>query len=65
MKNENVIIAGAGPVGMVAALKLAQNGVNVTVLEKGKTFPRDLRASTFHPPTLEMLDELGMTDELK
>ncbi|PZC40319.1 MAG: 3-(3-hydroxy-phenyl)propionate hydroxylase [Chloroflexi bacterium] len=64
MKNENVIIAGAGPVGMVAALKLAQNGVNVTVLEKGKTFPRDLRASTFHPPTLEMLDELGMTDEL-
>ena len=64
MKNKNVIIAGAGPVGMVAALKLAQNGVNVTVLEKGKTFPRDLRASTFHPPTLEMLDELGMADEL-
>ena len=64
MKNDNVIIAGAGPVGMVAALKLAKNGVHVTVLESGKVFPKDLRASTFHPPTLEMLDELDLTDEL-
>ncbi len=64
MKNDNVIIAGAGPVGMVAALKLAKNGVRVTVLESGKVFPKDLRASTFHPPTLEMLDELGITEEL-
>ena len=64
MKNKNVIIAGAGPVGMVAALKLAKSGVQVTVLEAGKVFPKDLRASTFHPPTLEMLDELGMAKEL-
>ena len=64
MKNKNVIIAGAGPVGMVAALKLAKSGVKVTVLESGKVFPKDLRASTFHPPTLEMLDELGMAEEL-
>tara|TARA_B100001142_G_scaffold161929_1_gene162105 strand:+ start:29064 stop:30260 length:1197 start_codon:yes stop_codon:yes gene_type:complete len=64
MKNDNIIIAGAGPVGMVAALKLAKNGVKVTVLEAGKVFPKDLRASTFHPPTLEMLDELDLTDEL-
>ena len=64
MKNDNIIIAGAGPVGMVAALKLAKNGIKVTVLEAGKVFPKDLRASTFHPPTLEMLDELGLTDEL-
>ena len=52
---DRVLIAGAGPVGCTAALYLAQKGVNVTVLEACDALPIDLRASTFHPPTLEML----------
>lgn len=55
-----VIIAGAGPCGSVLALYLAQHDIPVLLLEKSEQLPRDLRASTFHPPTLEMLDELGV-----
>nr|WP_062786729.1 FAD-dependent monooxygenase [Novosphingobium capsulatum] len=56
-----VAIAGAGPVGTVMATLLAQEGISVIVLETGADCAQDLRASTFHPPTLEMLDRIGMT----
>jgi 3-(3-hydroxy-phenyl)propionate hydroxylase len=60
----DVLIAGLGPVGSVAALYLARHGITVAALESnpGAT---DLRASTFHPPTLEMLDSIGAADTLK
>ncbi|WP_445376345.1 FAD-dependent oxidoreductase [Niveispirillum fermenti] len=64
MIRTQVVIAGAGPVGTVAAYYLAQQGIDVLVLEAGPDCAHDLRASTFHPPTLEMLDELGITDFL-
>ena len=62
--NDRVLIAGAGPVGCSAALYLAQRGIPVTLVEAGATLPEDLRASTFHPPTLDMLDGLGVVDQL-
>jgi 3-(3-hydroxy-phenyl)propionate hydroxylase len=62
--NAEVLIAGAGPVGSVAAFILAQAGIDVILFEAHPTSPEDLRASTIHPPTLEMLDELGMAEEL-
>jgi 3-(3-hydroxy-phenyl)propionate hydroxylase len=54
-----VLIAGAGPVGLVAAANLVRKSVPVTVLEAGAELSAESRASTFHPPTLDMLDELG------
>ena len=62
--NDRVLIAGAGPVGCVAALHLSRNGIPVTLLEACAELPEDLRASTFHPPTLDMLDELGVVERL-
>lgn len=59
-----VAIVGAGPVGTVLATLLAQAGVDVVVLEAGEDCAQDLRASTFHPPTLEMLDTIGITPML-
>ncbi len=56
-----VLVVGAGPVGFCTALRLAQAGVPVTLVEKDAELQHDLRASTFHPPTLEMLDELALT----
>lgn len=56
---DRVLIAGAGPVGLVAAANLLRAGVPVTVLEAGKDLSVESRASTFHPPTLDMLDKLG------
>ena len=58
-----VIVVGAGPVGLVCALRLAQMGISSRVLEAEHSFPEDLRASTFHPPTLDMLDQIGVGEE--
>jgi 3-(3-hydroxy-phenyl)propionate hydroxylase len=56
-----VLIAGAGPVGMAVALVLARAGIAATVLERGGDLTEDLRASTWHPPTLDMLDAIDPT----
>ncbi len=61
---ERVFIAGAGPVGLVAAANLVQAGVPVTVLEAGPGLSEESRASTFHPPTLDMLAALGAAKPL-
>lgn len=59
-----VVVAGAGPVGCAAALYLAMKNIPVVLLETHRSLPKDLRASTFHPPTLDMLDELQITEKL-
>ena len=59
-----VVVAGAGPVGTVMATLLARAGIDTVLLEAGPTCAEDLRASTFHPPTLEMLDQIGITPTL-
>jgi len=61
----DVIVIGAGPVGLVVALGLAQNGIRVLVVEKNSIeVPSQWRGSTIHPPTLEIFDELGLADEI-
>lgn len=55
-----VVVAGGGPVGFMAALLLARAGISVALLEQEAAISRDLRASTFHPPTLDMLDTVGL-----
>ena len=59
-----IIIAGAGPVGCIIGLILARAGISVTILETENDLIPELRASTFHPPTLDMLDDLGVTPKL-
>jgi 2-polyprenyl-6-methoxyphenol hydroxylase-like FAD-dependent oxidoreductase len=61
---DRVLIAGAGPVGLTAAANLVRNGVPVAVFEAGTDLSEESRASTFHPPTLDMLDRLGATKPL-
>ena len=65
VRNESeVIVSGAGPVGLCLALLLARAGVNVRVFEAEPGVSRDLRASTFHPPTLDLLETLGIAQDL-
>ena len=60
----HALVAGAGPVGLTAALLLADAGVAVTVAEKRPALSAASRASTFHPPTLAILNRLGVLDEV-
>ncbi len=60
----DVIIAGAGPVGLSAALALGQAGRSVVLVTDGPGLSTESRASTFHAPTLEILAELGVADEV-
>jgi 3-(3-hydroxy-phenyl)propionate hydroxylase len=65
MNRVSVLIAGAGPSGAVAALRLADMGVEVLLLETHAQCPEDMRASTFHPPTLDMMEAMGLLDTLE
>ena len=64
MPLNQILVAGAGPVGLTAALVLGRAGIPVTLLERGPDLAEDLRASTWHPPTLDMMDELGLSAEI-
>jgi len=64
MTDTDVAISGGGPVGLCLALLLARKGVAVRVFEASPELSEDLRASTFHPPTLDMLDSIGIADTL-
>jgi 2-polyprenyl-6-methoxyphenol hydroxylase-like FAD-dependent oxidoreductase len=46
-------------------LRLAQLGVDVTVLEKRSALNRASRASTFHAPTIEIFEQLGILGEVR
>jgi 3-(3-hydroxy-phenyl)propionate hydroxylase len=56
-----VIVVGGGPVGLLTALGLAARDVPVVVLEAEPDLTVDLRAGTFHPPSLEMMEAHGIT----
>ena len=64
LTREPILIVGAGPVGLTLAWRLSQLGLNVKVFEAEDGITDQLRASTFHPPTLDYFDESGITAEL-
>ncbi len=61
---QRVIVAGAGPVGLMTALGLATQKIPVLVVEQEPALTIDLRAGTYHPPTLEMMAPYGITDRM-
>lgn len=64
MADDRIIVVGAGPVGLVAAMLLAEQEIPVVLLEAEDEVSDDLRASTFHPPTLDMLAPYGLAAPL-
>lgn len=60
----DVVVVGAGPVGLTVAGDLAESGVQVTVLEqrRGEHDPTATRAFAVHARTLELLEARGVAD---
>lgn len=64
LSQKPVLIVGGGPVGLTLAWRLSDAGIPVRLFEAEEEIPDQLRASTFHPPTLDMFDASGITDHL-
>src|SRR5919201_3112285 len=63
-QNDRIIIVGAGPVGLTAALALARRGIPNVLLAAEPELVMELRGSTFHPPTLDLLDEFAIVPRM-
>src|SRR5579885_2265359 len=59
-----VLIAGGGPVGLLAALLLARRGIAVRLFDINPEPQADPRAATTHPATLDLLGEAGLVDDM-
>ncbi len=60
MTAPHILVVGAGPVGVVAALAASQAGFRATLIEAAAKVDDSPRASTTHPSTLELIDRLGL-----
>ena len=61
MLSTQVLIIGAGPVGMVAALSLAQSGIRCVLVDKRLERLDAPKAHAVNPRTLEICERLGVS----
>lgn len=64
MKTSEILVVGAGPTGLALALQAHDHGAHVRVIERRAEAFRPSRALIMHPPTLEALRPLGVTEAL-
>ena len=63
-QRHTVVIAGAGPIGLVAALELARHGVKSVVLESERQVCEGSRAIVFTRRSMEILQQVGVADRV-
>ncbi|WP_326738060.1 FAD-dependent monooxygenase [Streptomyces sp. NBC_01022] len=59
-----VLIVGSGPTGLTLAIDLARRAVDVTIIDKTPQFPRSSRAKGPNSRSLEVLEDLGVIEEV-
>ncbi|MFI9502904.1 FAD-dependent monooxygenase [Nocardia sp. NPDC052566] len=60
--NTHVLIAGAGPTGLTAAIDLARRNIPVRIIDQATEFFAGSRGDGIQPRTLEVFDDLGVID---
>ncbi|KAH9829717.1 monooxygenase [Rhodofomes roseus] len=63
--NTSILIAGAGPSGLVLALALVKNGVKVRIIDKEPFYRPGQRGAGIQPRTLEIFNYLGVLDDMR
>jgi 2-polyprenyl-6-methoxyphenol hydroxylase-like FAD-dependent oxidoreductase len=63
-RDPEVLVVGAGPVGLAAALFLQQHGVRVEIVDTDQHTTQQSYALAIHPRTLRILDEAGLSEGL-
>lgn len=60
----DVLVVGAGPVGLWTALLLSENGVRVRIIDKEEQPAARSYACALHPRSLKLLDRVGLASEV-
>ena len=60
----DVVVVGAGPVGLVAAAELARRGVSIRIIDKLPGPLPESRAIAVHARSLDMFERLGLVDQI-
>ena len=63
-EKDRIVVIGAGPVGLAATLALARRNIPTVLLAAEPELVMELRGSTFHPPTLDLLDEFEIVPRM-
>jgi 2-polyprenyl-6-methoxyphenol hydroxylase-like FAD-dependent oxidoreductase len=63
-QNVEVLIAGAGPTGLVLACDLARRGVHFRIVDKAEQYFAGSRGKGLQPRSLEVLDDFGIVEEI-
>ncbi|ETW78092.1 hypothetical protein HETIRDRAFT_325575, partial [Heterobasidion irregulare TC 32-1] len=55
---------GGGPAGLIAALTLRRNDIPIRIIDRRDAFPEAIRGTSIQPRTLEILESLGVLDDV-
>ncbi len=61
----DVLIVGAGPIGLLTALTLTELGISVTIIDEEGQRAKHSYATALHPRSLRLLDRLGLSSEIE